>query len=234
MNSYAHAMLLLLISLTSFSPLLCWAQQQEGLQIAIYHKGELPSQLPNVFPQHRPYKLLLHAHERIRTHTALLQLANMLAAPEKLAGLQYYSQSEKKMKTFFKESAAIAHPRAHAQVKIPAFHRLPLDTTFYIRQEDNRIGPVVYRAALQADSMQVSLFLYNVFPVSKFGLQLVESGDFLLYIAAQQTQVGEIKLEAWQWLRFKDGILNLFVKEASLVNRLKAVVEFYKQACTKE
>ncbi len=119
-------------------------------------------------------------------------------------------------------------------MKIPAFHQLPLDTTFYIRQVNNRIGPVVYRATLQADFMQVSLFLYNMFAASKLGLQLVESGVFLLYIAIQQAQAGEIKLEAWQWLRFKDGISGLFVKEASFVNRMQAVVELYKQACTKE
>jgi len=206
------------------------AQSRDSLRVAIYHKGEFPTQLPEVFPQHRPFKLLLHVQAKLNSRATTLQIADTLAAVQKLAGLQYYSHSEKKMKLLFKESARIEHPHAHAPLPSPVFRKLPIDTTFYIRQVDNRIGPAVYRTTLRADSVNVTFFLYNVFPASKLGLQLVESGDFLLYIAVQRTRAGELELNAWQWQRFKDGILGLFVKEESFVNRLKAVAGFYQKA----
>ncbi len=209
------------------------ALRSDSLSVKVYHQGERPENLPNVFPPARPFTLLLHAHSTLRTKAEPLPCANLFAAAHKLTGLRYYSHSAGALKTLFKECAVLAHPRASANAPAPVFRKLPIDTTFYIRQTDNRIGEVIYRATLHADSARVTFFLYNISPATKLGLQLVESGDFLLYIAAQWKQAGELELEAWQWQRFKDGLLGVFIKEASFVNRLKAVVGYYQEALLK-
>lgn len=219
-----------LLCLGLFVRLAHGAISNDSLTVLVYQKGEAPHNLPKVFPQARPFTLLLHARTTIPHAVAPLQCANLFAAAHRLAGLQYYSHSEGAMRTLFKESAVLAHPRSRTPLVLPAFRKLPLDTTFYIRQIDNRIGELIYRATLRADSASASLFLYNVHPATKFGVQLVESGDFLLYIAVQRRANETLELQAWQWQRFKDGLLGLFIKEASFVNRLKAVAGFYQKA----
>ncbi len=200
----------------------------DSLTVVVYQKDETPQNLPKVFPQARPFTLLLHARTTISDAATPLQCANLFAAAHKLTGLQYYSHSEGALKTLFKESAVLAHPRAHTPLVLPEFRKLPIDTTFYIRQIDNRIGELIYRATLRADSAGASLFLNNVHPATKFGVQLVESGDFLLYITVQRQANEQLALQAWQWQRFKDGLLGLFIKEASFVHRLKAVAGYYR------
>lgn len=202
----------------------------DSLTVTVYHKGESPQNLPDVFPRARPFTLLLHAQATLPRTATPLQCANLFAAAHKLTGLQYYSHSENAMKMLFKESAVLAHPRAPKPLVLPTFRKLPLDTTFYIRQIDNRIGEVIYRATLHADTTRVTFFLNNVHPAMKFGVQLVESGDFLLYLAVQREREGALVLHAWQWQRFKDGLLGLFIKEDSFVNRIKAVAGFYQKA----
>lgn len=202
----------------------------DSLTVTVYNKGESPQNLPDVFPRSRPFTLLLHAQASLPRTATMLHCANLFAAAHKLSGLQYYSHSEGAMKILFKESAVLAHPRAAKPVVLPEFRKLPIDTAFYIRQTDNRIGEVIYRATLHADTASVTFFLNNVHPATKFGVQLVESGDFLLYLAVQRESEGALLLHAWQWQRFKDGLLGLFIKEASFVNRIKAVAGFYQKA----
>lgn len=225
-----NAMRMLLFFLLLIDAMPRMTHAQDSLRITIYHKGERIASAPEIFPRHRPFTLLLHARSTLHTNASMVQVADTFAAVHKLSGLQYYSHSERKLKTLFSECAVLEHPRAHKPLKLPRFRKLPLDTTFYIRQVDSRIGPAIYRATLHADAERSTFFLYNVDPVSKFGVQLVESGDFLLYIHVQRTQPGVLELQAWQWMRFKDGLLGLFVKEESFVNRLKAVVGFYERA----
>ncbi len=200
----------------------------DSLRFIIYHDEEIATlnDLPEVFPRHRPARLLLKCEGRVSSRMTILQIADSLAALQRLVGLPYYSHTEKKMKPLFKTSAVITHPRASKTVNDPVFLALPLDTSIYIRQVDNRLGEVVYRAEIKADERQITFRASNLAPVKKFGLQLAETGDCILFIAIQK-QGGYLDFTAWQWLRFKGGLPGLLVKEESFVNRLKAVAAFY-------
>ena len=106
------------IGLTLFSCLLALAlslramPEEDSLSLAVYHKGERAANLPAVFPQARPFTLLLHARQTLPSDASALACANLFAAVDKLTGLQYYSHSEKKMTTLFMESVVLEHPRA--------------------------------------------------------------------------------------------------------------------------
>ena len=109
------------------------------------------------------------------------------------------------------------------------FHALPIDTSFYIRQIDNRFGTVVYRATLQAQGQQVIFWVSNVIPLKKFGLQLAEIGDGILFIAIQK-RGDYLDFTAWQWLRFTSGLPAFLAPEKSFAHRLRAVAGFYLNA----
>jgi hypothetical protein len=209
-----------------------WGFAQEraadSLHVGVYHDEEIAllNDLPDAFPRHRPAKLLLKCQRRVPARATILQIADSLAALRKFVGLPYYSHTEKKMKKLFEASEVIAHPRALKAAADPLFHTLPLDTTIYIRQTDNRLGTVIYRTEIKASGAQVTFCASNLVPVQKFGFQLAETGDCILLIAIQK-RGDYLDFTAWQWLRFKGGLLGIFVKEESFVNRLKAVVGHY-------
>ncbi|MFN4257522.1 MAG: DUF6675 family protein, partial [Saprospiraceae bacterium] len=164
---------------------------------------------------------------RVQSRLTVLQIADSLAALHRLTGLQYYSRTEKKHTTLFKVSAVLAHPAARSAVPAPVFRSLPIDTTFYFYQIDNRLGRVIYRASLQSDGTRVRLLAQNVSPVSKWGLQLAEIGDFFVLVELRRRARGEFDFCLWQWTRFKAGILGTLVHEESFVHRLRAVAGFY-------
>lgn len=188
-----------------------------------------PDSLPSVFPRHRPFKLLLHARGNFHANLTARQLADTLAALHKLVGLQYYSRTEKKMKTLFKASAVVPFPASNKASPAPAFRALPIDTSFYFFQIDNRLGKVAYRADLQAEKERVTFFIYNVSPVSKWGLQIAEIGDFLVFIELRH-HGDQWRFDGWQWTHPKGGLLGILVHEDSLINRFRAVAGFYLKA----
>jgi len=226
--------LLLAIGVFWLSPPACYSQPEQPLRLSIYRngKGVSKSELPRVFPSHRPFKLLLRYRGQVATGLNMLQIADTLAALQRLAGLQYYSRTEKKKTTLFKESAVVPFPSARRATTDPVFRSLPIDTTFYFYQVDNRLGKVSYRADLKASRTRVTFFAYNVTPVNKFGLQLAAIGDFLLYVEIEKHK-NNLEFDLWQWMRFKSGILGILVKEESFVNRLKAIAGHYVEAVGK-
>lgn len=205
--------------------------QTDSLDFRVYKSANAFSadSLPSVFPRHRPFKLLLHARGNFNANLSALQLADTLAALHKLVGLQYYSRTEKKMKTLFKASAVIPFPASNKASPSPAFRALPIDTSFYFFQIDNRLGKVAYRADLRAEKNHVTFFVYNVSPVSKWGLQIAEIGDFLVFIELQRHE-NEWRFDGWQWTHPKGGLLGILVHEDSLIHRFRAVAGFYLKA----
>lgn len=205
--------------------------QGDSLDLRVYKSANAFSgdSLPSVFPRHRPFKLLLHARGNFNANLSALQLADTLAAVHKLVGLQYYSRTEKKMKTLFKASAVVPFPASSKTATTPAFRALPIDTSFYFFQIDNRLGKVTYRADLRVEKNHVTFFIYNVSPVSKWGLQLAEIGDFLVLIELHRHE-NEWRFDGWQWTHPKGGLLGILVHEDSLVHRFRAVAGFYLDA----
>lgn len=205
--------------------------QTDSLDLRVYKSAKEfgSDSLPSVFPRHRPFKLLLHARGNFHANLSALQLADTLAALHKLVGLQYYSRTEKKMKTLFKASAVVPFPASSKTATAPAFRALPIDTSFYFFQIDNRLGKVTYRADLRAEKDHVTFFIYNVSPVSKWGLQIAEIGDFLVLIELQR-HGNEWHFSGWQWTHPKGGLLGILVHEDSLVHRFRAVAGFYLNA----
>lgn len=201
----------------------------DSLHVEVFHNlQELRADtLPPEFPRHRPFKLLLRARGRVQSRLSVLQIADSLAALQRLAGLQYYSRTEKKRTTLFKASAVLAHPAARQAARAPVFRSLPIDTTFYFYQIDNRLGRIIYRATLQSEHTRVRFLAQNVAPVSKWGIQLVEIGDFIVSVELRQRAPGDFDFCLWQWSRFKGGILGILVQEESFVHRLRAVAGFY-------
>jgi hypothetical protein len=77
-------------------------------------------------------------------------LYNGMAAMSTLAGLRYYSVSEKGMDTLYESSIVIDGPDTGNPLPDPVFEMPPSALTLYVRQKDRKFGENIYRYSYYA------------------------------------------------------------------------------------
>ena len=80
--------------------------------------------------------------------TALL---NRMTAISTLAGIEYYSESRKSMRTFYETSFVINDPSGKKPLPDPVFTAAPASLVLYARQKDLTFGDNIYRYDYQAE-----------------------------------------------------------------------------------
>jgi len=163
----------------------------------------------------------------LRAQASFVDLANTFLSVSQLKGLQYFSVTENKTMVLIKDCYRVSGPGKPA--------RLPDTTVMDVKavsscfhQVDNRGGDLTYRSRIR--KMEDGSILYtaeNIEPFSKFGLTILAAGDDYRYIRAFRQgdtylyfAAHRIKLPGWVPKRPK-------TKE-SLLNRLRALMEFYR------
>ena len=123
-------------------------------------------------------------------------LFNRLTAISTLAGIEYYSESRKSMRTFYETSLVISDPASKKPLPDPVFAATPDSLVLYARQKDLTFGDNIYRYDYQAEKDALFFVQENYTAMSigiipavgknKFRtvLAVIDAGDSLLIYAA--------------------------------------------------
>jgi hypothetical protein len=128
------------------------------------------------------------------------RLYNEALALSSLAGIQYYSASRKKMRTFYEYSRVIDGPDTKQALPDPVFPEIPRELRIYARQKDLTFGDNIYQYDYTAyeDSLvfiQQNLSAMNAGIIPAVGknrlrsvVAVIDAGDSLLFYAASMAK----------------------------------------------
>jgi len=131
-------------------------------------------------------------------------LFNQLAALSTLAGIQYYSDSRKTMRTFYETSRIIDDPSSKRQLSDPVFSVLPSSLVLYARQKDLTFGDNIYCYHFHTGAdyiffMQENMTMMNAGIIPAVGknnfrtiIAVIDSGDSLVIYAAAMAKAVSI------------------------------------------
>ena len=159
-------------------------------------------------------------------------LYNEMIALSTLAGLEYYSASRGKMRTFYETSAVIDGPGTKKIVPDPVYYKCPAELTIFARQKDLTFGDNIYQydyysvpGALIFSQENLTSLTYGIIPaVGKNKLRSVvavlDAGNYLLVYAASMAKAATL-------LGMNERI------GESFANRSEAVFNWFKNQADK-
>lgn len=110
--------------------------------------------------------------DRAFTEDGILTVYNILRSVSTMEGIEYYSASRGRMRTFYHESYAIAGPDDEARIPDPVVDTIPRVDTIYVRQRDGSFGTnvqeITYRAADSTfflSMVNTTTMVYKVVPL---------------------------------------------------------------------
>ncbi|MDR2942972.1 MAG: hypothetical protein LBV17_10315 [Treponema sp.] len=127
-------------------------------------------------------------------------LFNQMLAISTLTGIEYFSASRNKMRTFYEYSAVIDDPSTKKPLSDPVFEQPPAKYTLYARQKDLTFGDNIYRYDYTAAKDALFFIQENITPLNygiitavgknrlKSVLAVVDCGDFLLIYAVSMAK----------------------------------------------
>jgi hypothetical protein len=154
-------------------------------------------------------------------------LLNQLTALSALAGIQYYSESRKTMRTFYESSQVIDNPTDKMPVSDPVFTTLPDSLALYARQKDLTFGDNIYRFVYYTNRDSIFLVQENLTAMTagvipavgknnfRSLLAVLDTGDYLLMYAA-----GMAKTASVPGMGDRIGV--------SFTNRAKAILKWFE------
>jgi hypothetical protein len=138
------------------------------------------------------------------TQTERAALYNRALALSSLAGLQYFSTSRNRMRTFYETSAVIDGPDTKRVLPDPEYQVPPPELTLYARQKDLTFGDNIYRYNYyaQADALffvQENVTIMNAGIIPAVGrnnlrsaVAVIDAGDYLLIYAASMAKAASL------------------------------------------
>ena len=154
------------------------------------------------------------------------ELFNQLTAISSLAGIQYYSESNKAMKTFYETSSVVDGPSGKKILPDPKYARTPVSASLYARQKDLTFGDNVYLFNYYASKdsiyfMQENLTTFYVAIIPAVGknnlktiVAVIDADDSLLIYAAAMAKTASVP-------GMGDRIA------ASFTNRINAILKWF-------
>ena len=94
--------------------------------------------------------------------TAMLEIYNTLRRISTLEGVQYYSASRQRMRTFFKEAYVIADESSRERLPDPLVDQIPGDATVFIHQRDLTFGKNISEGVYRYSGRVINLSLTNL------------------------------------------------------------------------
>lgn len=143
------------------------------------------------------YKKPAEANPNAWTADERTALFNHSLALSSLAGVEYYSTSRKKMRTFYEISEIIDNPESKIPQQDPQFSVLPEDLMLYARQEDLTFGDNIYQYVFHIEENYLVFVQENltdiragIIPVAgknqlRSVVAVIDSGEyFLIYLVS--------------------------------------------------
>jgi hypothetical protein len=157
-------------------------------------------------------------------------LFNRCLALSSLAGLEYYSESRKRMRTFYETSTVIDSPETKRPLPDPVYDTPPASALLYVRQKDLTFGDNIYRyeyharsdALLFTQENLTTLSLVLIPAVGKNRLRSVVAvfdagADLLVYVlsAAKATSLPGLNERIGESFSNRaDAVLRWFISQA--------------------
>lgn len=163
-----------------------------------------------------------------------LRLYNILRSVSTMEGIEYYSASRERMRTFYDESFAVAGPEGKERVPDPLVSRIPREDRVYVFQRDNSFGRNVQQLDYSYAEGNVLIRMENLTTMFYNGfIPLVADGNLLTYLVLEPQQEGIV---FYGHLAVKVGALFGMEDRArsSFYNRIKALYDWFTQRIEEE
>lgn len=132
-----------------------------------------------------------------KTENEISDISMLMRKFSTMEGIQYYSNSSKRIETLYSEAYTIENPQT--MKKIPDQTEVSADNlTLYLYQKDNSFGKTIYEVNINQLENEVSMVLNNVEAIKfafitaikpnnvSMSLLFIDKGDYILtYICAQ-------------------------------------------------
>ena len=155
------------------------------------------------------------------------RLYNNLLALSTLTGLEYFSASRGRMRTFYESSIVINDPANRNPINDPVFAEPQARLTVYARQRDSTFGDNIYRYDYYAVPGGIVFVQQNITPLKlgfitavasnnlRSAVAILDAGDYILIYAASMANTASIP-------GIRDRIGNSFA------NRAEAILNWFR------
>jgi hypothetical protein len=156
---------------------------------------------------------------------------NVLRSVSTLEGIEYYSASRKRMRTFFYESYAIATPDSREPLPDPTVQTVPEKDAILVYQRDSSMGANVSRLTYRYTGDAVAISIENLTMMHYYLVPLVAPGNLhmhLMVIPGEEEFLfyGVCGVKAHNFLGLAQR------KRASFYNRIKAMYAWFVDELT--
>ncbi|MFP4301119.1 MAG: DUF6675 family protein [Spirochaetaceae bacterium] len=163
-----------------------------------------------------------------------LELYNILRSVSTMEGIEYYSASRDRMRTFYHDSYAVSGPEGDDRVSDPLVSRIPREERVYVFQRDSSFGKNVQQLDYTHIEGNFLIRMENLTTMFYNGfIPLVGDGNLLTYLIVEPQEEGIV---FYGHLAVKVGALFGMEDRArnSFYNRIKALYDWFTQRMEEE
>lgn len=122
--------------------------------------------------------------------TYLLDFFNIFSSVSTLQGIEYYSESRKKMRTLFKESWLIDGLDTQVKLTDPQFSILDGDKTLFAHQNDSTFGSSLSKIKLSEASDSVGMTINNKTDLWYYIVKVIKKDNMIIDLVVVPTSDG--------------------------------------------
>ncbi|MCK5673345.1 MAG: hypothetical protein KAH95_08205 [Spirochaetales bacterium] len=121
--------------------------------------------------------LLKYSDLIIKDNTSMLSVYNTLLSVKTMKGIEYYSQSRKKMRTLYTESFAVKDMDSTDPIDDPVYKTIPAILNRYLLQTDKTFGKNLYKAVYKYDGSTIWINIVNETKMKYSFIPMVNKGN---------------------------------------------------------
>ncbi len=156
-----------------------------------------------------------------------LAIYNILRSTSTLEGIEYYSASRRRMRTYFYDAYAIASPDDRVRIADRLVTEIPQNDTSYARLSDSSLGEYTAAIKYHYHYDYFAMSISNVTALWQFIIPLAQPGGLTMLVLIVPCE-GELLLYGLVFVDTPDVFGLAQAKIASFYNRLKALFEWFK------
>ncbi|MFP3959295.1 MAG: DUF6675 family protein [Spirochaetaceae bacterium] len=117
-------------------------------------------------------------------------LYNIFRAVSTMEGIEYYSASRERMRTFYHESYAVEDPESREPLSDPVVTEVPEEERIYVYQRDSSFGRNVYRVDYVRDGDAYLMSMTNLTRMYYGVLPVVAPENLEIHLTVMETEEG--------------------------------------------
>ncbi|HDQ14455.1 MAG TPA: hypothetical protein ENN41_06545 [Sediminispirochaeta sp.] len=164
---------------------------------------------------------------RLTRDNFMLEIYNILRSVSSLEGIEYYSASQERMRTFFEECWAINNPEERKRIPDPLVSSIPPLDAVYIHQKDLTFGKNRSRVEYQSAENHFRMGIVNITTMTYMLFPIVGKENMSMQFLVIPTDEG-IVFYGLNTVKVLD--LPIFYKkmESSFSNRMSALFSWFQ------